>query len=115
LQIFAGSQKINSSMPSKPMFLKDLIAIEFRSSPRVQLPSGVECSLGAHPRKKTMQNAAHEEVSVIAEATPTAPVRSLGTSARDSAAIQRLLDEVKNETTADFSASYNRMHNRHNR
>lgn len=62
-----------------------------------------------------MENAAHEEVSVIAETTPAPPVSSLGTTARDSAAIRRLLDEVKYEETTDPSAHYNRMHNRHNR
>jgi hypothetical protein len=62
-----------------------------------------------------MENAANEEVSVIAETTPAAPVNSLGTTARDSAAIRRLLDEVKYEETTDLCTNYNRMHNRHNR
>ena len=63
-----------------------------------------------------MQNATHEEVSVTAEKTPQAPVSSLGTTTeRDSAAIRRLLDEVRYEEPTNLSAHYNRMHNRHNR
>jgi hypothetical protein len=62
-----------------------------------------------------VENAAHEEVSVIPEKTPAVQVRSIGTSARDSAAIRRLLEEVKNEEPTDLAAHYNRMHNRHNR
>lgn len=62
-----------------------------------------------------MENAAREEVSVIPEKTPAVQANSLATSARDSAAIRRLLDEVKNEETNDLAAHYNRMHNRHNR
>jgi len=63
-----------------------------------------------------VENAAPEKVSAIPEKTPSVQVSSLGsTSARDSAAIRRLLDEVKNEETTDLAANYNRMHNRHNR
>jgi hypothetical protein len=62
-----------------------------------------------------VENAAREEVSVISEKTPAVQVSSLGTSIRDSAAIRRLLDEVKNDETTDLAAHYNRMHNRHNR
>jgi hypothetical protein len=62
-----------------------------------------------------MQNTAHEEVSVAPEKARPTPASSLGTTERDSAAIRRLLDEVRHEEPTNFSAHYNRMHNRHNR
>jgi len=62
-----------------------------------------------------MENAAREEVSVVAKTEPPAPTSSLPRSKRESAAIRRLMDEVKHEETTCLSAHYNRMHNRHNR
>jgi hypothetical protein len=59
-----------------------------------------------------MENAAREEVSVVAKTESPAPMTL---TTRESAAIRRLMDEVKHEDTTDLSAHYNRMHNRHNR
>jgi len=59
-----------------------------------------------------MENAPREEVSVVAKTESPTPMTS---TTRESAAIRRLMDEVKHEDTIDLSAHYNRMHNRHNR
>lgn len=62
-----------------------------------------------------MEIAAREKLSVVAEAESPAPMRSFPIPTPESAAIRRLMDEVKYEETTDLSAHYNRMHNRHNR
>ena len=61
-----------------------------------------------------MENTVSENASVSAEKTIT-PRTSLDATLANSAAIRRLIEEVKNEETTDLSANYNRMHNRHNR
>jgi hypothetical protein len=49
--------------------------------------------------------------------TPSAAASSICTPPRDSAAIRRLMEEVRSEemNVSSAAAAYNRQHNRHNR
>ncbi|WP_165191640.1 YhhA family cyclophane-containing RiPP [Caulobacter soli] len=49
-----------------------------------------------------------------APARPVEPTAATGSLKLDSAALQRLMQEVRNNAVSTPSA-YNRMHNRHNR
>ena len=63
-----------------------------------------------------MESSSFEPLSVNAIAPPSADSSPLTVAPR-SVAVQRLLDEVRNEDTTDSlaAAGYNRAHNRHNR
>lgn len=58
-----------------------------------------------------------EQLVAAVPSTSVASDSSMNASPRDSAAIRRLMDEVRCEelTTSSAATAYNRQHNRHNR
>jgi len=63
-----------------------------------------------------MEFTAYEQPAATAHPTPSAANSPVSTPTRDSAAVRRLLEEVRCEDmTISASAGYNRQHNRHNR
>lgn len=63
-----------------------------------------------------MESKTYEHLAAV-ESTVPASDSSVNTAPKDSAAIRRLLDEVRCEELTQSSAAtaYNRQHNRHNR
>jgi hypothetical protein len=63
-----------------------------------------------------METVSYEQSPANALPTPSAASSSVSAPPRDSAAIRRLMEEVRcDEMITSASAAYNRQHNRHNR
>jgi len=63
-----------------------------------------------------MDIVACEQALATVNPVPSAASSSISTPPRDSAALRRLMEEVRcEEMTVSASAGYNRQHNRHNR
>jgi len=63
-----------------------------------------------------METVSYDQSPANALPTPSAASSSISTPPRDSAALRRLMDEVRcEEMITSAAAAYNRQHNRHNR
>jgi hypothetical protein len=63
-----------------------------------------------------METVPYDQSTANALPTPSATSASIDTPSRDSAALRRLMEEVRcEEMITSAAAGYNRQHNRHNR